>query len=272
MSKGKKMAARRPIGIFDSGIGGLTVMREVCNVLPDEEIVYFGDTARVPYGTKSKETVTRFSKENIKFLLRFNVKLIVVACNTASSLSLPALARSFRVPIVGVIGPGVRKALEGRKRGTVGVIGTRATVSSGAYESLLKKVDPSMKVISKACPLFVPIVEEGWLDNAVTADIIKEYLGEFKKRGADSLILGCTHYPLLKPAIKRYMGKGVELIDSALETAKMVKEILRERGLISKKRRSPRHKYFVTDEPSAFKRVGEKFLGGRIGTIKKVRI
>ena len=262
----------RPIGIFDSGIGGLTVMREVRKILPHEEIIYFGDTARVPYGTKSKDTVTRFSRENIRFLLRFNVKLVIVACNTASSLSLPVLARSFKVPIIGVIKPGVRRALEGRQRGVVGVIGTRATVSSGAYEALLKKLDPSLRVISKSCPLFVPIVEEGWLDSRVTSNIIREYLDEFKKKKIGSLILGCTHYPLLKPAIKKYMGKDVELIDSACETAKMVRDVLAGKGLLSNKRRRPRHKYFVTDEPSVFKSVGEMFLGGRIETIKKVRI
>jgi glutamate racemase len=262
----------RPIGIFDSGLGGLTVVREIRNILPDEEIIYFGDTARVPYGTKSKDTVTRFSRQNIKFLLRFNVKLIVVACNTASSLSLPVLARSFKVPIIGVIKPGVRKALEGKRRKIIGVIGTRATVLSGAYEAMLRKFDSSMKIVSKPCPLFVPIVEEGWLDSSVTANIIKEYLSEFKRKKVGSLILGCTHYPLLKPAIKRYMGKDVELIDSACETAKMVKNILTDKGLRCKKRRSARHRYFVSDEPSVFRSVGGMFLGDRIDSIKKVRI
>lgn len=262
----------RPIGIFDSGIGGLTVLREICNILPDENTIYFGDTARVPYGTKSKETVTRFSRENIDFLLKHNVKLVVVACNTASSLSLPALTRAFDVPIVGVIKPGVRKALKSVRKGVVGVIGTRATVTSGAYEAQLKKGNPSIDVVSKPCPLFVPLVEEGWLDNGVTFRIIGEYLKDLKKKRVDALILGCTHYPLLKEAIKRYMGRNVKLVDSAEETAKMVKEILTKKDLLSVKRHPARRRYFVTDEASLFKNVGEMFLGSRIRSIKKVRL
>ena len=187
-------------------------------------------------------------------------------------MSLATLTRSFNIPIIGVIKPGVRKALQIRDKGIVGVIGTRATVSSGAYKTQLKKIKPSLKVISKPCPLFVPLVEEGWLNNGVTSHIIKEYLDDFKKKKVELLILGCTHYPLLKPAIRRYMGKGVRLVDSAHETAKMVKDILSRKGLLSKKRRFFRHRYFVTDEPLAFKKVGEMFLGSRIESIKKVRI
>jgi len=262
----------RPIGVFDSGVGGLTVAREIQRILPGEEIIYFGDTARVPYGTKSKETVTRFSKENIGFLLKFRVKLIVVACNTASSLSLPALSRSFKIPIVGVIKPGVRKAIEITNGSMVGVIGTRATILSGAYAASLRKADPALKIISKPCPLFVPLVEEGWLNNKVTSRIIGEYLDDFKKAGIKTVILGCTHYPLLKPAIKKFMGRDVKLIDSAHETARMVKEILGERGLLSNRKRTSHHRYFVTDEPSVFKKVGERFLKNRIKSIKVAHI
>lgn len=262
---------KRPIGIFDSGVGGLTVASQIRKILPGEEIIYLGDTARVPYGTKSKETVTRFSKENAQFLLRFKVKLIVVACNTASSLSLPALIRSFNVPIVGVIRPGVSKALEIAKADAVGVIGTRATILSDAYARHLRREEPALKVISKPCPLLVPLVEEGWLDNSITLNIVKDYLDIFKKEKVKTLILGCTHYPLLKPIIKRVMGGGVKLIDSAEETAKVVKEILSKKGLLSNGRATRSHKYFVTDEPSAFKKVGERFLGRRIKSIKRIR-
>jgi len=262
---------QRPIGIFDSGLGGLTVVREVKRLLPREEIVYFGDTARVPYGTKSKETVTRFSKENIRFLLKAGVKLIVVACNTASSLSLPALMRAFSVPIIGVIKPGVKRALEVTKRGPVGVIGTRATIASGAYAKHIKAARPGVKVMSRSCPLFVPLVEEGRLDDGITRKVIGEYLALFKKRRVEALILGCTHYPLLKPAIKRYMGRDVELVDSAEETAKTVKAVLESRGALANRASRPEHRFFVTDEPSVFKKVGGMFLGSRIKTIRKVK-
>jgi len=261
---------RRPIGIFDSGLGGLTVVREIKKVLPGEDIIYFGDTARLPYGSKSKETVTRFSKENARFLLRFKVKLIVVACNTASSLSLPALTRLFTIPIIGVIRPGVEKALEVSDGSAVGVIGTRATISSDAYKRLLKRYMPGVKIISKPCPLFVPLVEEGWLDNNIASRIISEYLGTLKKAGVKTLILGCTHYPLLKKAINKFMGNGVRLVDSAHETARTVKRVLKERGLLSDRNKSRPYRYFVTDEPENFKKIGEMFLGSRIGFIKRV--
>lgn len=263
---------RRPIGIFDSGVGGLTVASEIQRLLPGEDIVYFGDTARVPYGTKSKETVTRFSKENIKFLLKFKVKLIVVACNTASSLSLPALVRSFSIPMIGVVRPGVYKAFEVTKKGgPIGVIGTRATISSGAYQKLLKKLMPKAKIIARPCPLFVPLVEEGWLNNKITLTIVKKYLDNFKRQNVKTLILGCTHYPLLKPIIRKAMDKKVKLIDSAQETARMVKDILNEKGLLSNKRNSS-CRYFVTDEPSTFKKVARRFLGNHIKSIKVVQV
>jgi glutamate racemase len=245
-------------------------VREIQRLLPGEDIVYFGDTARVPYGTKSKETVTRFSRENVEFLLRFNVKLIVVACNTASSLSLGALSRSFDVPVIGVIKPGVRKALEVAAGGTVGIIGTRATISSGAYARSLRKANPSLRILSRPCPLFVPLVEEGWLDNGITKRVIEKYLAGFRKRNMKALILGCTHYPLLKPALRRYMGRSVRLIDSAEETAKTVKSVLAKRGQLSGRKRASGHRYFVTDEPSEFRKVGGKFLGGDIRSIRRV--
>ena len=261
---------KRPIGIFDSGLGGLTVVREIQKALPSEDIVYFGDTARVPYGTKSKETVTRFSKENVSFLLKFKVKLVVVACNTASSLSLGALVKSFDLPIIGVIEPGVNRAVDTARNGAVGVIGTRSTIQSGTYQNLLKKSMPGIKIVSRPCPLFVPLVEEGWLNNGVTFSIVKEYLSDFKNQKVKTLILGCTHYPLLKPIIKKFMGRDVKLIDSAHETAKMVKEVLSKKGLLSDKKGLSNYRYFVTDEPAAFKKIGERFLKSSIKSIRKV--
>jgi len=259
---------RRPIGVFDSGLGGLTVVREIGKALPGEEIIYFGDTARVPYGTKSKETITRFSKENVKFLLKFKVKLIVVACNTASSLSLSSLKRSFKVPIIGVIKPGVKRALEVTDKGPIGVIGTRSTIASDSYQKLIKASASGMKVIGRPCPLFVPLVEEGWLDNKITSSVMDEYLGDFKKRRVETLILGCTHYPLLKKSIRRSVGGGVKLIDSASETARAVKCMLKEKGLLSDRKRFKNHKYFVSDEPAIFRKIGSRFLGSRIKEVK----
>lgn len=261
---------KRPIGIFDSGLGGLTVVREVQRSMPAEDIIYFGDTARVPYGTKSKETVTRFSKENIEFLLKHDVKLVVVACNTASSLSLSSLVKSYDVPIIGVIKPGVDKALEVSKRAAIGVIGTRATVLSDAYAKFLNAARPALKVVSKACPLFVPLVEEGWLDKEITMNVARDYLDELKNQNVKTLILGCTHYPMLKPVIKKVMGNGVKLVDSACETARVIKETLEEKGLLSDNKKPSSYRYFVTDEPSTFKKVGEMFLGSKIKLIRRV--
>lgn len=261
-----------PIGIFDSGLGGLTLVKEIQKILPGEKIIYFGDTARVPYGTKSKETVTRFSKENVRFLLRFKVKLIVAACNTASSLSLQTLKKSFKIPIIGVIRPGVDKALHITKKGPIGIIGTRSTIKSSAYQKLLKKMSPGIKVSANACPLFVPLVEEGWLNNKNTINVAQEYLKGFKKSRVKALILGCTHYPLLKPAIRKVMGKSVKLIDSAEETARKVKHILDRKALLSSVVKTAAHRYFVSDEPAAFKKIGEKFLGSSIKDIKKIKL
>ena len=260
----------RPIGIFDSGLGGLTVVKEIRKVLPSERFVYFGDTARVPYGTKSKDTIIRFSKENVRLLLKFNVKLIVVACNTASSLSLPALSRSYRIPIIGVIGPGVDKAILLTKKGPIGIIGTRSTISSGVYQRLLKRRMPKVRVLSKPCPLFVSLVEEGWINNEITRAVIREYLEDFKKKGVETLILGCTHYPLLKRLIGEYMGKGVNLIDSARETAYFAKAVLRDKGLLANRRHFKEDRFLVSDEPSAFKKIGSRFLGAKIRFIKKI--
>jgi glutamate racemase len=222
---------QQPIGVFDSGIGGLTVLKELLARLPGESFVYFGDTARLPYGNKSAETVRRFSRENVHFLLERNVKMVVVACNTASSHALPLLDSEFHVPIVGVIEPGVRAAVAATRSHRIGVIGTAATVRSGAYAAKIMQQLPGAEVISQACPLFVPLVEEGWVDSPITHQVAEEYLKVYAGTGIDTLVLGCTHYPLLKRVIGEVVGKDVVLVDSAIETAREVERVLVERGL-----------------------------------------
>ncbi len=260
----------RPIGIFDSGIGGLTVVKEVVRLLPFENIVYFGDTARVPYGIKSKDTIIKFSLENTLFLLGHDVKVIVIACNTSSSLALPVIRKHFKIPIIGVIMPGAKEAVYATKNKKIGVIGTRATVNSGAYEQEVKKLDRGIKVYSQACPMFVPIVEEGWTQDDIAYKVAKKYLEPFKKKGIDTLVLGCTHYPLLKSAIQNVMGPGVTLIDSAQQVALEVKHVLAQEGYLRKKRMKPAIEYFVSDEVAIFKNVAKKFLGKELKNIQKV--
>ena len=263
------MSDSRPIGIFDSGVGGLTVTDQVQKILPCEDVVYFGDTARVPYGTKSKETVTRFSVENIEFLMTHDVKMVVVACNTASSLSLDFLKRCFRVPMIGVIEPGVKSAVSSTRNNRIGVIGTRATISSGAYEKAVKKINRKSSVFTTSCPLFVPLVEEGWADKDVTAEIARIYLGPIKAKKIDTLILGCTHYPILKGTIKKVMGDKILLIDSAREVAREAKTVLDSNGLLSRNSVPGQYKFFVSDEPDRFVKIGERFLKRKIKCVKK---
>lgn len=263
------MSDSRPIGIFDSGVGGLTVVSEIWRCLPAENIVYFGDTARVPYGTKSKETVTKFSVENVEFLMKHDVKLVLVACNTASSLSLDFLKRCFRVPMIGVIGPGAREAVSATRSGRIGVIGTNATISSGAYETAVKKINKKIDVYTASCPLFVPLAEEGWMDKNVAYDIAGIYLKPLKAKNIDTLVLGCTHYPLLKNVIKKVMGPKVTLVDSAREVAKEAKELLDASGIVNRSRGSGAHKFFSSDEPARFIKMGEHFLKRRIICAKK---
>lgn len=263
------MSDARPIGIFDSGVGGLTVVGKMGEILPSEDLVYFGDTARVPYGTKSKETVTKFSVENVEFLMEYNVKLVIVACNTASSLSLEFLKRCFRVPIIGVIEPGARQAVGSTRNNRIGVIGTHATVSSGAYEKAIKKISMRNSVFTQACPLFVPLVEEGWVGNEVAKTVTGIYLKPLKVKSIDTLILGCTHYPVLKDVIKKTMGPRVVLIDSAKEVAKEAKNILDAGGLLNGSKREGEHKFFVSDEPNRFIKIGGRFLKRRIKCVKR---
>ncbi len=255
----------RPIGVFDSGIGGLTAVRELFRQLPQESVLYFGDTARLPYGNKSKETITRFSFEITNFLVRQNVKCIVVACNTASSHALDALRARFDVPIMGVIEPAAAAAVHASPKGMIGVVGTLATVGSGAYLDAIQRIAPAANVISRACPLFVPLVEEGWLDHKVTRQVAEEYLAELRNAHLESLILGCTHYPLLAPLLVDLMGPGVKLIDSGTEAARGTAELLAERGQLAQSAggKAPQHHFFLSDEPRrrSFARVAETFLG-----------
>ncbi|MFC1645908.1 glutamate racemase [Candidatus Omnitrophota bacterium] len=260
----------RSIGVFDSGVGGLTVVRELFKKLPNERIIYFGDTARVPYGIKSKSTIIRFSLENILFLLKQNVKLIVVACNTSSSIALPLIKRHFRIPIVGVITPGVKEAVFSSKNKRIGVIGTKATINSGAYQKEIKKLDPQIKVFVRACPLFVPLAEEDWLNEESTRDIARKYLSPFKKAKLDTLILGCTHYPLLKNTIGSFLGKRVRLIDSSEQVALETKHIMARAGMLANKRRKDsKDIIYVSDESESFREVAKRILGNKFTNIRK---
>ena len=248
------------IGVFDSGLGGLTVAKELMRQMPHEDIVYYGDTARVPYGTKSKESIIRFSQENAKVLLKHRIKMIVVACNSSSSYALPALRNAFDVPIVGVIEPGARKAVGITKSKRVGVIATSATIRSLSYAKAIRRYDPSVKIYNQACPLFVPLVEEGWLNKEVTYKIARVYLDPLKKSQIDTLILGCTHYPLLKDVLKKVMGKDVALIDSAMEIAGEVKDVLERTQKRNPQKKRGRHKFLVSDKPQEFRRIAGTFL------------
>jgi glutamate racemase len=257
------------IGVFDSGIGGLTVLHSIIEALPKENTVYLGDTARSPYGTKSVDTVMRYSFENSEFLVEKGVKMVVVACNTSTAIALEQLRADLELPVVGVIGPGVRRAIATTKSKKIGVIGTEATIQSGAYTRALKAADPAVEVYSRACPLFVPLVEEGWMDNQVVVMTVKAYLESLKQSGIDTLILGCTHYPLLKRAIRRFMGSGVGLVDSAAETAKEVAAVLKKRAL-AKKAGKGVHSFFVTDAPDRFIKVGRRFLGEKVESAVRI--
>ena len=262
----------KSIGIFDSGVGGLTVLREIMQALPQEDTLYFGDTARVPYGTKSPETVVRYAGEIASFLIRRDIKLLVVACNTASAVALPTLKRQLAIPVVGVIEPGARRAVEVTRSGRIGVIGTAGTIRSSAYTRAIKRLKPDAEVLTRACPLFVPLAEEGWVDNQVARLTAQIYLQELKEAGVDTVVLGCTHYPLLKSIIADIMGEGVTLVDSAEETARTVAAILAGKGMLRPASEKGNHSYYVSDIPAGFVRVGNRFLGGRLGDVFQVNL
>jgi glutamate racemase len=268
---------RGPIGVFDSGVGGLTVLSALFRLMPREQFIYVGDTARVPYGTKSPEAVKRFTLEIARFLIKQKVKMIVAACNTVSAVALHELRRAVDVPVLGVIEPGARAALAATRHERIGVIGTEATVRSGAYEEAVHRLDPRVKVFSKACPLFVPLVEEGWLVHPVTYKIARAYLTPLLKNRIDTLVMGCTHYPLLKTVIAQ-IGRGVELIDSADEIAKAVRSRLLQDGLLSagplrtKEAVTDTCRYFSSDSTDKFRSLGEKFLGRRLKNVQRLKL
>lgn len=261
-----------PIGVFDSGIGGLTVLKEILGQMPRESTLYLGDTARVPYGTRSPETVTRYSFENTRFLVGKGIKLLVVACNTVSSISLEAIREKVTMPVVGVLEPGANAAVAATRNRRVGVIGTAATIRSNAYARAIRKVDASVEVFGLPCPLFVPLVEEGWTGGPIVRLIAERYLEELMRKEIDTLVLGCTHYPLLKAVLSEVMGSGVSLIDSAIETAREIRRILESEGLGRQEAGSPSREFYVTDSPGKFLEVGERFLGRKISFIREIEL
>lgn len=264
---------RSPIGIFDSGLGGLTVAHAIFQRLPNDSTIYFGDTARVPYGPKSADTVRRYSLEILEWLLGEGVKAVVVACNTSTAHALDALTRASPVPVIGVIEPGARAAVAAAGSRPVGVIGTAGTIGSGAYEREIRRLAPGTEVVARACPLFVPLVEEGWFDHPATRLAAADYLAPLQQRGVGSLVLGCTHYPLLEPLLREIMGPEVRLIDSAEETARAVQAALAARSLEApSSTRAVSHRFAVSDDPVRFREVGARFLGARLGQAEVVTL
>ncbi|MGA1844028.1 MAG: glutamate racemase [bacterium] len=261
-----------PIGVFDSGLGGLTVLKELMRVLPNERIIYLGDTARVPYGNKSPQTVTRYSFEITRYLLRRGIKLLIIACNTASAYSMEAIQNSFSVPCLGVIKPGARAAVRHTRSGNVAVIGTSGTIASRAYPTAIADLTSGIVTHETACPLFVSLVEEGWVDNEVTEMVARIYLGPLSGKGIDTMILGCTHYPLLKGVISRVMGQEVRLVDSAEETTREAKAVLDAKGLLAPPAARGGYQIYVTDLPRQFTQVATLFLGEERVPVEQVNL
>jgi len=266
------MADPRPIGLFDSGIGGLTVFRALGRRLPGEQILYLGDTARVPYGNKSRETVTRYTRECAHFLLRRQIKALVVACNTASALALPALLSELPVPTLGVLQPGAARACRLSASGRIGVIGTEATIRSGAYTEAIHRIRPGSEVFGVACPLFVPLAEEGWTEGEVERLVAQRYLSAFDGKGIDTLVLGCTHYPLLKGVIREALGPAIQLVDSAEAAAEEAARLLEAQELLDDRERGGEPHFYVTDSSQRFAEVGSRFLGTSMGRLEQVDI
>lgn len=261
-------SGNRSIGIFDSGIGGLTVVKEIIKLLPDENLIYLGDTARVPYGTKSKSTIIKYAESNANFLLSKGIKILIIACNTASAYSLDALRNKLSIPVMGVIEPGARKAARLTSAGKVGVIGTQSTIRSGAYSRALLNINSDLEIFQAPCPLFVPFAEEGWHDSDILLQVAQKYLSDMVLRGIDVLILGCTHYPLLKTAIKKVVGQDVTLIDSAEETANELLSIVTSDGTGGSGKKETIRDFYLTDVSETFIDISGKFLGKEISEIK----
>lgn len=261
-----------PIGVFDSGVGGLTVAREIMRQLPNENIVYFGDTARVPYGSKSKDNIIRFSRQIIRFLKTKNVKAVVIACNTASALALETVQKETDLPILGVIVPGARAAVQETRNNCIGIVGTEATIRSETYNKEIHKLNPDIKVIGKPCPLFVPLVEEGFAKHSITKEVIDIYLSEMKKTDIDTMILGCTHYPLLRSSIREYFGESVHIVNPAYETAMDLKKVLAENGMANPSEGEASYEFYVSDAAEKFTKFADSILPYDVTTTKKVNI
>ncbi|MDR3092328.1 MAG: glutamate racemase [Endomicrobium sp.] len=268
--KNKKIN-NNPIGIFDSGFGGLTVMSAINKALPLESLIYFGDTAHVPYGTKSKNAVIKFSKEIVAFLIEHKVKLIVIACNTASAFALPILQKTLKVPVIGVIEPGSKAAVRVSKNKKIGVIGTEGTVQSGAYLKEINKIKKT-NVYQQACPLFVPLVEEGWTNSEITNSIVQKYIKPLLNKNIDTLVLGCTHYPLLRKVLEKNINKNIVLIDSAKATTHEVKNVLNQKSLLADGKQKNFLKFYVSDNPKKFKTIGRRFFSKKISDVKKIEM
>jgi glutamate racemase len=261
-----------PVGIFDSGIGGLTVARAIYDRLPGESTIYFGDTARVPYGPKSPETVRRYSLEILHWLLGQGVKAVVIACNTSTAHALDALRDASPVPVIGVIEPGARAAVDTAGEGAIGVIGTAGTIHSNAYARAIRAIVPGARVEQQACPLFVPLVEEGWFSHPAAELIAEEYLRPVRDAQVEALVLGCTHYPLLKPLLRRVMGEQVALIDSGEQTALTLERTLAEAGLEAPAGQRAAHRFAVSDDEPRFRQVGARFIGERLSGAEVIQL
>ncbi|MBR5181076.1 MAG: glutamate racemase [Clostridiales bacterium] len=260
------MADTRPIGVFDSGIGGLTVLREIWNVLPEESTIYFGDNARTPYGNKSRNTVIRYSLQNMKFLESKDVKMIVIACNTASAYAYDTLKDRSGVPVVEVVTPGAEATVRATKNGKIGIIGTKATISTGVYKQAvescaLRQGMKNIEIYQKTCPLFVPLAEEGWWDNDIARLTAKEYLTPLKEAGIDTLVMACTHYPLLTKIIAETMGEGITLVNTGAAAAAVVRDMLNKDGKTAEGAGSPKREFYTSDEPQMFENIAAPFLG-----------
>lgn len=255
------------IGVFDSGIGGLTVMDQIAKALPNEKILYLGDTARLPYGDKSPETIIRYTIENSVFLMEQNIKVLVIACNTATAFAIQEIQAILNIPVIGVIEPGAEQAIRVSRNNNIAVLGTKGTILSKAYEKKILELNPAAKVISTACPLFVPLVEEGLHTHEATTLIVHEYLAPLKLEKIDTLLLGCTHYPVLKETIQNYLGSGISIVDSASTCAEKVKGALKKYDLETSSTAPSPHRFFVTDNPEKFQQVGKKFFQGSIENV-----
>lgn len=256
-----KHRALQAIGMFDSGVGGLTVMQQIVYTLPKENIVYFGDTARLPYGEKSRETIIRYAIENTIFLMEQGIKILVIPCNTASSYAIEKLQQIFNIPILGVIDPGVKKVIQTTKNGRIGILGTRGTINSGIYQKKINESMPDIEVHAMACPLLAPLVEERFLEHPATSMIVKEYLAPLKNQKVDTILLACTHYPLIQHLIQNEMGQEVKIVDSATTCAESVVAALDDYQLHTSLEKQGTHKYFVSDDPEKFQKLGTAFLG-----------